>query len=84
MCQYANDLFAPPRRSKTKIVFSIPTRQMNTKHVIKTIHRKQEMTLKGSNFHTKNTFTLNHNPVGVEFFLKNYVGAGHALRLRRF
>jgi hypothetical protein len=29
-----------------------------------------EMTLKGSNLHTKNASTLNHNPEGVEFFKK--------------
>jgi hypothetical protein len=28
---------------------------------------KPRMTLKGSNLHTKNNTTINHNPVGVEF-----------------
>ncbi len=49
-----------------------------------TIHNKQRMTLKGSNLHTKNASTFDHNPEGVEFFKQNTVGAGHALRLRRF
>mgnify|MGYP006949113103 CR=1 FL=1 len=48
------------------------------------IQSRMEMTLKGSNIHTKNAYSLNHNPVGVEFFKKNIVDAGHALRLRRF
>ncbi len=51
---------------------------------ISTIHNKLKVTLKGSNFTTKNDTTINHNPVGVEFFKKNTVDAGHALRLRRF
>ena len=32
---------------------------------------KPRMTLKGSNLHTKNTTTINHNPVGVEFRKNN-------------
>jgi hypothetical protein len=36
-----------------------------------TIHNKQRMTLKGSNLHTKNAFTRNHNPEGVEFQRNN-------------
>ena len=36
-----------------------------------TIHNKQRMTLKGSNLHTKNASTFDHNPEGVEFFKKH-------------
>jgi|GEM_PF-2884511 uncharacterized protein YecA (UPF0149 family) len=34
---------------------------------ISTLAHWQISTLKGSNLHTKNKFSTNHNPVGVEF-----------------